>query len=105
TLFRSYSYVGILCAFALLGIGNTILQVSLNPLVAFVVRKEKLTSTLTMGQFIKAISSFLGPIIVGLAAVQLGNWRLTFLFYGLATVLAITVLFVLRSEERRVGKE
>jgi len=95
----NYSYVGILCAFALLGIGNTILQVSLNPLVAFVVRKEKLTSTLTMGQFIKAISSFLGPIIVGLAAVQLGNWRLTFLFYGLATVLAITVLFVLHPNE------
>ncbi len=97
--FVSYTYGGILCAFALLGIGNTVLQVSLNPLVAFMVQKEKLTSTLTMGQFIKAISSFLGPIIVGLAAVRLGDWRLTFLFYGLATVLAIVVLYALHPNE------
>src|SRR5690606_19916868 len=68
--FVSYSYMGILCAFALLGIGNTVLQVSLNPLVAFIVQTEKLTSTLTMGQFVKAISSFLGPILVSVAAVQ-----------------------------------
>ncbi|PRD46963.1 MFS transporter [Sphingobacterium haloxyli] len=97
--FVSYSYAGILFAFALLGIGNTVLQVSLNPLAAFVVRKEKLTSTLTMGQFIKAISSFLGPILMGVAAVQLGNWRLTFLFYGLATVLSIIVLHTMHPNE------
>lgn len=97
--FLVYSYIGVLFAFALLGIGNTILQVSLNPLVASVVRKEKLTSTLTMGQFIKAISSFLGPILVGFAATQLGDWRFIFLFYGLATVLSIIVLYTLHTDE------
>src|SRR5690606_28673725 len=97
--FVSYSYMGILCAFALLGIGNTVLQVSLNPLVAFIVQTEKLTSTLTMGQFVKAISSFLGPILVSVAAVQLGDWRLTFLFYGLATLLAIIVLHTLHPND------
>ncbi|TJZ51747.1 sugar MFS transporter [Sphingobacterium olei] len=97
--FLVYSYLGILFAFALLGIGNTILQVSLNPLVASVVRKEKLTSILTMGQFIKAIASFLGPILVGFAATQVGDWRFIFLFYGLATILSIVVLYTLHIDE------
>ncbi len=64
----TYNYGLVLVAFALLGIGNTILQVSLNPLVSNVVSREQLTSRLTLGQFIKAISSFLGPIIAGFAA-------------------------------------
>jgi len=101
--FISYSYAAILFAFALLGIGNTILQVSLNPLAAFSVRKERLTSTLTLGQFIKAISSFLGPILVGVSAVQLGDWRLTFAFYGVATVLSIVVLYSLQPNDPTVG--
>ncbi len=87
-----YNYLGILFSFALLGIGNTILQVALNPLAASTVSKEKLASTLTMGQFIKAISSFLGPIIVGFAASQLDNWRLTFLIYCITTVISIIIL-------------
>ncbi|WP_197464729.1 MFS transporter [Sphingobacterium populi] len=80
----AYSYLGVLIAFALLGIGNTILQVALNPLAASVVKKERLTSILTMGQFVKAVSSFLGPILVGYAASFLDNWRFIFLFYGIA---------------------
>ena len=60
-----YDFACILFAFALLGIGNTILQVSLNPMVARVVNPDKVTSVLTLGQFIKAVSSFLGPIIAG----------------------------------------
>ena len=66
-----YSFVSVLMAFALLGIGNTILQVSLNPLLLDVVSKDKVTSMLTLGQFIKAISSTLGPVIAGVAA---GLW-------------------------------
>lgn len=58
--FIYYSFVSVLMAFALLGIGNTILQVSLNPLLLDVVSKDKVTSMLTLGQFIKAISSTLG---------------------------------------------
>ena len=45
-------------AFALLGIGNTILQVSLNPLLTNVIAEGKLSSIMTAGQFIKALSSF-----------------------------------------------
>ena len=58
----SYSFPMMLVAFGLLGIGNTIIQVSLNPLLTNVVRGDRLTSSLTLGQFIKAIASFLGPI-------------------------------------------
>ncbi len=78
----SYRFPTVLLAFALLGIGNTILQVSLNPLVANVVSGDKLTSSLTLGQFVKAISSFLGPIIAGLASVTFGNWKLMFPIFG-----------------------
>lgn len=57
----SYNFPMILLAFALLGIGNTILQVSINPLLANVVSPQVLTSRLTAGQFVNAISSFALP--------------------------------------------
>ncbi|MFQ8804573.1 MAG: hypothetical protein ACLR8Y_04900 [Alistipes indistinctus] len=63
-----------------MGIGNTILQVALNPLLMNVVPADRVASSLTLGQFIKAISSFLGPIIVGVASVSFGNWKLVFRF-------------------------
>jgi len=84
----AYSYGMALFAFALLGIGNTILQVSLNPLVSNVVSKEQLTSRLTLGQFIKAIASFLGPIIAGFAAATLGNWKMLFPVFAGITFLS-----------------
>ncbi len=97
--FIRYDYLGVLFAFALLGIGNTMIQVSLNPLAASVVDNEKLASTLTMGQFIKAISSFLGPIMVGVAASRLGDWRLTFLIYAAVAVISMIVLFAVPLKE------
>ena len=84
----NYSFPVVLLAFALLGIGNTILQVSLNPLVTNIVPGNRITSTLTLGYFIKAISSFLGPVIVGLAASAFGNWKLIFPVYAGATLLS-----------------
>lgn len=83
-----YDFKVILLAFALLGIGNTILQVSLNPMVANIVNKEKITSILTLGQFIKAISSFLGPIIAAGAASFFGEWKLIFIVYSVTSLLA-----------------
>jgi Fucose permease len=84
----SYNFPMILLAFGLLGIGNTIIQVSLNPLLTNVVRGDRLTSSLTLGQFIKAIAAFLGPIIAGVAAGSFGNWKLVFLFFAVVTVLS-----------------
>lgn len=88
-----YDFASVLLAFALLGIGNTILQVSLNPMVANVVNPDRITSVLTLGQFIKAISSFLGPIIAGAAASFWGDWKLIFAVYA-ATTLVSTVWLI-----------
>ena len=46
-LFFIYSFAWVLVAFALLGISNTILQVSLNPLVASMFNKDKTASVLS----------------------------------------------------------
>lgn len=82
-----YSYLSCLIAFAWLGIGNTILQVSLNPLLMNIVNEDKLASSLTAGQFIKAISSFAGPIIAAWSAGLLGNWIYMFPVFALITLL------------------
>ena len=81
-----YNFPMMLFAFALLGIGNTIIQVSLNPLLTNVISSDRLTSSLTMGQFIKAIAAFLGPIIASWTALRFGDWKLVFLIYGIVTI-------------------
>ncbi len=93
--FIDYSFFTTLLAFGLLGIANTILQVSLNPLITNVINDEKLlTSNLTAGQFIKALSSFSAPFIAAFVAVQFGNWQYIFPIYALLTLLStIWLLF------------
>ncbi|MDR3251089.1 MAG: MFS transporter [Tannerella sp.] len=86
--FLHYSYYTCLLAFALLGIANTILQVSLNPLLSDVVNRERLTSSLTAGQFIKAISSFSGPFIASFSVVYLGKWQNMFPVFAAITLLS-----------------
>lgn len=89
-----YNFYAVVIAFALLGIGNTILQVSLNPLVASVVNSKKLASTLTFGQFVKAVSSFAGPIIASVMAKQLGDWRITFVIFAIVAALSLVWLYL-----------
>lgn len=97
----SYKFPFLLVAFALLGIGNTILQVSLNPLLTNVVRGDRYTSSLTLGQFIKAIASFLGPIIAGVAVSYFGNWKLIFPVFGFITLLSSVWLLLVPIEEEQ----
>lgn len=94
-----YSFPMMLFAFALLGIGNTIIQVSLNPLLTNVVSNDRLTSSLTLGQFIKAIAAFLGPIVASRAVLWFGDWKLVFLVYGLVTILFGVWLWITRIPE------
>lgn len=96
-----YDFAGVLLAFALLGIGNTILQVSLNPMVASVVVPGKVTSVLTLGQFLKAVSSFLGPLIAGAAASFWGNWKWIFAVYTVTTLLSLAWLLTGVHEEKK----
>ena len=86
--FIDYNLVTCMAAFALLGIGNTLLQVSLNPLLTNVVRPETLTSSLTAGQVVKAVSSFCGPFIAAFAAGELGDWQYLFPIFAAITLLS-----------------
>ena len=63
-------YTLMLISFSLLGIGNALMQTSLNPLLSNIIAGEKLASTLTFGQFVKAIASFLAPYIAMWGAMQ-----------------------------------
>lgn len=86
--FVSQQFETMLIAFALIGIGNTIIQVSLNPLMTNVVSNDRLTSSLTLGQFIKALAAFSGPLLAGMSSTMLGNWRYTFLIFGGISILS-----------------
>ncbi|MDR0667503.1 MAG: MFS transporter [Prevotellaceae bacterium] len=92
-------------SFALLGIGNTILQVSLNPLLTDVVKGGQLTSSLTTGQFIKAISSFCGPLIAGWATVSLGSWHYMFPVFAAITVCSTVWLLCTPITEERLTEK
>ena len=96
-----YSFFSVRLAFALLGIGNTVLQVSLNPLLMDVVAKEKVTSLLTFGYFIKAISSTLGPVILSVAMGVWGDWHLVFWVYAVCTSLSWIWLVCTPIQEKR----
>ena len=100
----NYSFPAILVAFTMLGIGNTILQVAQNPLVSSVVSKEKLTGTLTLGQFVKAISSFLGPILTAAFAGGLLGWKMIFPVYAVVTLLTMVWLALSPIEEQLVER-
>lgn len=102
-----YDSVMTLAAYALLGIGNAILQVSLNPLLQNVITDEKLlTSSLTAGQVVKAFSSFVGPFIV-LAAVNWfgsgdeGKWYLCFPIMGAITLISGLWLLLMPIEKEK----
>ena len=86
--FVSYNFITCMTGFILLGIGNTILQVSLNPLLTNVVPGNRLTSMLTAGQVVKAVSSFCGPLIAAFALNSLGAWQYLFPIYAAITLLS-----------------
>lgn len=94
----------LLIAFSLLGIGNALMQTSLNPLVDSVMNGGKLASTLTFGQFIKAIASFMAPLIAAWGAA--GNipafglgWRVLFPIYMAVGIVATLLLYATKIHE------
>lgn len=104
------SFTLMLVSFSLLGIGNALMQTSLNPLVSSVIQGGNLAATLTFGQFVKAIASFLAPYIAMWGAVAsiptcgLG-WRVLFPIYMVIGIVASLVLLSTPiNEERQEGK-
>ncbi len=75
-------------AFALMGIGNTIIQAALPSLMSNVVEQDQLTSRISLGQFVKALCAAASPFIATFAAKQMGNWKLIFPIYGGLTILS-----------------
>lgn len=102
--FFVYDFTSCMIAFALLGIGNTMLQVSLNPLLTNVVKGDALTSSLTAGQVVKAISSLCGPFIALFAVNWLGNWQYLFPIFAAITVLSTIWLMFTSIEEEKQNK-
>jgi len=102
-------YYTMLISFSLLGIGNAVMQTSLNPLVTNLISGDKLASTLTFGQFVKAIASFLAPIIAAWGATTalptfgLG-WRALFVIYAIICVISVSALGATPIEEERPDK-
>lgn len=103
------SYLIMLCSFSLLGIGNALMQTSLNPLLSNIISGDKLASSLTFGQFVKAIASFLAPYIAMWGATQaipsLGlGWRVLFPIYMIVAVVAVLWLGATQIEEEQPDK-
>jgi len=100
-------YYLMLAAFSLLGIGNAIMQTSLNPLVSNIIAGDKLAASLTFGQFVKAIASFMAPIIMTWGAVAAMptfglDWRIIFVIYGVVGVLATVLLAFTHIQEEPI---
>ena len=96
-----------LTAFSLLGIGNALMQTSLNPLVATVMGGGNLASTLTFGQFIKAIASFLAPYLAMWGATHAipsfgYDWRVLVLIYLVVGIISALFLGVTPIEEEKI---
>jgi MFS transporter, FHS family, L-fucose permease len=94
-----FSKASIFVGFALLGIGNTIVQVSANPLLVDVVPEDRKSSFLSFSQFVKAVGSMIAPFVAAYFANQFGDWKLMFLAFGIVSILAVLWLGFTRIEE------
>lgn len=100
-----YTGSSMLLCFSLLGLGNTLMQVSLNPLLTNIVSNNKLPGFLTLGQFVKAIASFLAPVIAAHALIHYGNWKLLFpIFAGITFMTTVYLYFTEIKEHPIEGK-
>ena len=104
------SFPLMLVAFSLLGIGNTLMQTSLNPLMALVSGGKNLASQLTFGQFIKAIASFMAPLIAGWGYKALIptfglDWRVLFAIYFVISIISTVLLWTTSIQEEEKSAE
>jgi fucose permease len=99
--FFFYSFGMVLAGFALLGIGNTIVQVSANPLLVYVVPGNRTSSFLSFSQFVKAIGSMLGAPAALFFASKFGDWKIEFLVFGVVSILTVLWLGMVKIEESK----
>jgi fucose permease len=100
--FLIYNFPMVLTGFALLGIGNTIVQVSANPLMVDVVPGNRASSFLSFSQFVKAIGSMIGAPLAAFFAAQFGDWKLLFLVFGIVSILTVVWLASSKIDETKI---
>ena len=103
------SYGMMLASFSLLGIGNAIMQTSLNPLVTNLISADKLASTRTFGPFVKAFASSLAPILAAWGATSVLptfglGWRAFLVLYAVISFLSISILSATPIQEEQPDK-
>lgn len=102
--FFFYSLPTSIVGFAVLGIGNTVLQVSANPLLLDISSNETKAANLSLSQFVKAIASMLGPVIAAALVLYTGNWRYIFPVYAAISFIAALWLGSVKIEESKPEK-
>lgn len=103
------SYALMLIAFSLLGIGNAVMQTSLNPLISGLIEPRRMASTLTFGQFVKALASLLAPYIMAWGASALLpsfglGWRVLFPIFAVCCIISIAALGTTKIPEAKPDK-
>ena len=101
----------ILIAFALVGIGNTIIQVSANPLLIDIVPDDKASSSMSFSQFIKSVGSMVGPFVaavIGPVIADLfgdtnaeGAWRYGLYLFGVIALISWVWLALVNVNETK----
>lgn len=99
--FVVYEFTFVLIGFCLIGIGNTIIQVSANPLLVDLVPQNKAASSLSFSQFIKALGSMVAAPLAGFCASQFGDWKLVFPIFAIVSILAVLWLASVKTEESK----
>jgi MFS transporter, FHS family, L-fucose permease len=103
--FVYYSFPTALIAFMFLGIGNTIVQVSANPLLVDIVPDGRRSSFLSFSQFVKAIGSMVAAPLAGWVASRFGDWKIVFIVFGIVSILAILWLTMTPIEETKSSEK
>jgi len=103
--FLHYSYLTTIIGFMILGIGNSILQVSANPLLLDISKDDSKAANLSLSQFIKASAAMLGPVIAALLVRFTGNWKLIFPIYAGISLLSVAWLYSVKIDESKPDKE
>ena len=100
-----YNLPLMIISFSLLGLGNAMMQVSINPLLSNIVSKKHFSAAVTFGQFVKAMTAFTLPILVGWVVLHFNNWRMLYaVFLGEGIVALISLWLDKIPEERLESK-
>jgi len=106
------SFIVYLIGFAFLGIGNTIVQVSANPLLIDVVPQNKISAFMSFSQFLKSIGSLSFVFVASWCAyiavpesfssfTGKDNWKLLFVIYGVISIIVALWLYFIKIPETK----